>query len=53
MGRPTDDPKKLMIKLRISNEDAEKLDFCTKKTNKTKSEIIREGINEVYAKIKE
>lgn len=53
MGRPTNDPKNLMIKFRISNEDAEKLEFCSQKTGQTKSEIIRQGINEVYTKIKE
>lgn len=52
MGRPTDDPKNLMIKFRVSTEDIEKLEFCAEKTKQTKSEIIRQGINEVYTKIK-
>lgn len=52
MGRPTNNPKNTELKIRISEEDKQKLDFCVKYTNKNKSEIVREGINKVYNEIK-
>lgn len=52
MGRPTINPKNIELKVRISNEDKERLDYCIKSCNKTKSEIVREGIEKVYSEIK-
>lgn len=51
-GRPTDDPKKLNTRIRLSEEDVKLLNYCAEKTGLTKAEIIRQGIREVYAKIK-
>lgn len=51
-GRPTDDPKILSTRIRLSEEDVRKLDYCCEKTGKKKSEIIRLGIKEVYEKLK-
>lgn len=51
-GRPTEDPKILSTRIRLSEEDIEKLDFCVEKTGLYKSEIIRMGIAEVYNKLK-
>lgn len=51
-GRPTDDPKKLSTRIRLSEEDVRILDYCCEKTGKTKSEIIRMGIRTVYEEIK-
>lgn len=52
-GRPTSDPKKHDTRIRMTDEDVEILEYCAKKTGLTKTEIIRRGIREVYAKIKE
>lgn len=52
MGRPTNNPKNEELKIRISQEDKEKLDYCIKNTNKNKSEIVREGIDKVYNELK-
>lgn len=52
MGRPTDNPKNEELKIRISKEDKEKLEYCIKYTNKNKSEIVRLGIEKVYSEIK-
>ena len=52
MGRPTSNPKNIELKVRISNEDKERLDYCIENSNKTKSEIVREGIEKVYSEIK-
>ncbi|MCI8387506.1 MAG: CopG family transcriptional regulator [Clostridiales bacterium] len=50
-GRPTDDPKKFSTRIRMTDEDIRLLEICAKKTGMTKSDIIRQGIREVYAKI--
>lgn len=51
-GRPTKNPKTLSTRVRLSDKDIEMLEFCSKKTGKTKSEIIREGIEKVYSELK-
>ncbi len=51
-GRPTDDPKKLNTRIRLSEEDVKRLEYCAEKTGLTKAEIIRKGIREVYEKVK-
>lgn len=52
MGRPTDDPKTLNTRVRLSENDVKMLEYCSEKTGLTKSEIIRRGIELVYNKIK-
>ena len=51
-GRPTSDPKTLNTRIRLSQIDTEKLEYCCKETGKKKSEIIREGIDKVYIELK-
>lgn len=51
-GRPTNDPKVLIERARLSEEDAAMLEYCCKHTEKNKSEIIRMGIRKVYEGIK-
>jgi len=48
LGRPTDAPKTSTIKVRLSDNDIEKLDFLCGKTGKSKSEIVRNGIDKVF-----
>ena len=52
MGRPTADPKKHETRIRMTDEDVQLLEFCAKETGFTKTEIIRQGIREIYAKLK-
>lgn len=52
MGRPTDNPKIHETRIRMSNEDVEILEYCCKVTGRNRADIIREGIREVYNKIK-
>nr|DAX02360.1 MAG TPA: hypothetical protein [Bacteriophage sp.] len=49
-GRPTDDPKTKRMEIRISLLDSIKLEYCCQTLNLSKSEVIREGINNVYQK---
>ena len=51
MGRPTDNPKTLSTKVRMSKDDIDRLNFCCETTGKTKSEIIRTGIKKIYEEI--
>lgn len=51
-GRPTIEPKTSTLKVRLSENDIEKLDFLSKETNKSKSEIIRDGIDMQYKQAK-
>ena len=51
-GRPTDEPKNLSTRIRLSDEDVSMLEYCCKITGKNKSEIIRLGIKKVYDEIK-
>lgn len=50
-GRPTDEPKILNTRIRLSEKDVEMLNFCVDKTGQNKSEIIRLGIKRVYAEL--
>lgn len=51
-GRPTDDPKNLNTRVRLSEEDVKRLDYCARVTGLKKSEVIRQGIKEVYDRLK-
>lgn len=51
-GRPTSEPKKHETRIRMSDKDIEKLDFCCKKTGMTKADVIRKGIEKVYDELK-
>lgn len=51
-GRPTDDPKTLNTRIRLSEEDTMRLEYCAEKLGIKKSEVIRQGIREVYERLK-
>lgn len=51
-GRPTNNSKKHKTRIRMSDEYVNILEYCCKITGKSKSDVIRNGIREVYAKIK-
>ena len=51
MGRPTDDPKTLDIRVRLSENDMQRLEHCAKVTGKKRAEIIREGIRDTYDRL--
>lgn len=50
-GRPTNDPKKHETRIRMTDEDVRLLEYCCKETGMTKSDVIRQGIREVYKQI--
>jgi len=51
-GRPpSDNAKTLSTRIRLSDSDVEKLNYCSRTSGKTKADIIREGIDKVYQEI--
>ncbi len=52
-GRPTKDPKKHETRIRMSDEDVKLLEICCQKTGMSKADVIRQGIREVYERVKE
>ena len=51
-GRPTDNPKKTRLELRLSNDDTEKLEYCHQESGLSKAEILRKGLDLVYKELK-
>lgn len=51
-GRPTDDPKESRVGFRLSREETRMLDYCCKVFGLSKTEVIRQGIKEMYEKAK-
>lgn len=51
-GRPTAEPKNLNTRIRLSDEDVKRLEFCCEQTGLTKAEVIRQGVKELYEKLK-
>ena len=50
-GRPpTENPKDRGYRLRVSDEDLQRLDYCAEVLGLTKAEIIRQGIELTYEK---
>lgn len=48
MGRPTDNPKNGIIKIRADEQTIEKLSECSKKLDMSRSDVVRKGINDIY-----
>jgi len=50
-GRPkSDNSKDTMLRVRIDEETVNKLDFTSRKLDMTKSEVVRNGIENEYQK---
>ena len=51
IGRPTDNPKDHMLRVRLDVETLNQLDACCEADNCSRSEVVRRGIREQYGKI--
>lgn len=49
-GRPTDSPKKERVGFRLSDDESKMLDYCCEVFGLSKTEVIRQGIKEMYKK---
>ena len=47
-GRPTDNPKKVRLEVRLTENQAEMLTECAKNLKLTKADVIVRGIEEIY-----
>ena len=51
-GRPpSKDPKRNDTRIRLTDSEAQKLEYCSKVTGMTKTDVIRKGIDMVYAEV--
>lgn len=51
-GRPkSSNPKRNDTRIRMTDEEVEKLNYCCQKTGMTKADVIRLGIQMVYAQV--
>ena len=49
--KPGPNPEKPLehdLKVRVDNETLDKVEFCMKKLNMTRSEVLRKGVNTLY-----
>ena len=52
MGRPTENPKNEIIKIRATKDDREKLLYCCERTGMSQYEVVMKGIEKVYQELK-
>ena len=51
-GRPiSENPRQMRVETKMTKEELEKLDFCCRVSEQSRSEIVRKGIDVVYAKL--
>ena len=48
MGRPTDAPKVNNYRLRMTDEELQKLEVCCERTGLSRADVIRLGIDKIY-----
>lgn len=52
-GRLTEDPKSIRLEIRLTEDRQAMLDYCVKVLGLPKAEIIRRGIDRMYAEAQE
>lgn len=53
MGRPTEAPKTIVKRARMSEDDVRKLKTCCEALNLSESDVLRMGIHEIYHRLEE
>ena len=53
LGRPTDSPKNIIIKLRFDKETSEMLEKCSEKMGISRAEVVRRGVKKMYGDLEE
>lgn len=48
LGRPTDNPKDTVLKIRLDQTSVEKLEICAEELRVSKAEVVRRGIGKMY-----
>ncbi|WP_082020838.1 CopG family transcriptional regulator [Candidatus Soleaferrea massiliensis] len=50
-GRPTDNPKTIVLKVMLDQETEMKLEECTDFLEISKAEVVRRGIHQIHSKL--
>lgn len=53
MGRPTDSPKDIVIKIRLDKPASDRLEECSAKMGISRAEVIRRGIKLMHDHLEE
>ena len=53
MGRPTDNPKDISLKIRLDQDTADKLEQCVQAMNVSKAEVLRRGVHKIHGDLNE
>lgn len=53
LGRPTDSPKDITLKIRLDQPSHERLEECSKEMGISRAEVIRQGIKKMHDDLKE
>lgn len=48
IGRPTDNPKDITMKIRFDKDTAKKLENCSEKMKISRAEVVRRGVKKMY-----
>ncbi|WP_195984598.1 CopG family transcriptional regulator [Clostridium sp. D33t1_170424_F3] len=48
LGRPTDNPKNIVLKIRLDEDSSKRLEECSMNMKISKAEVIRRGIKMMY-----
>lgn len=52
LGRPTDNPKDITMKIRFDKDTAEKLEECSGKMEISRAEVVRRGVHKMHDDLK-
>lgn len=53
IGRPTDNPKIHQTRIRMSDTELQKLNYCSEVLKISKTDVINMGVDKVYTELKE
>jgi len=48
LGRPTDSPKDITMKIRFDKDTLEKLEACSEKMEISRAEVVRRGVKKMH-----
>ena len=52
LGRPTDSPKDITMKIRFDKQTSEKLEECSQKMEISRAEVVRRGVHKIHDDLK-
>ena len=52
LGRPTENPKDIVLKIRLDHDTSDKLEECSQAMEVSKAEVVRQGIHKMHDDLK-